>query len=188
MRKATNARGCAGLRRRADSGTLIMGGWERAAANAAGANGANGATGATGAGGVTGANGANSANGTAGAGGADGERTRRPVGTRTGNGCGGERERGEKSGSTSHDGDPSGIPCGTDQQPAVLSDGAADHGRDPRQRLDGRAQRDRHVRFHARDAAAGGHPHGGGAELPGRARHDAAQRARGGHDLRHGEF
>ena len=95
VRKATNARGCAGLRRRADSGTLIMGGWEQAAANAAGANGANDVTGVTG---VTGASGANSANGAANAAGTGGQtrqqaspaqaaREERPA--RPGNGGGG---------------------------------------------------------------------------------------------------
>ncbi|HIU93949.1 MAG TPA: hypothetical protein IAD24_02200 [Candidatus Aphodomorpha intestinavium] len=98
VRKATNARGCAGLRRRADSGTLIMGRWEQAAANAAGANGANDATGVTGVTGVTGASGANSANGAANAAGTGGQtmqqaspaqaaREERPA--RPGNGGGG---------------------------------------------------------------------------------------------------
>ena len=46
-------------------------------------------------------------------------------------------------------------------------------GGNPRQWLDGRAQRHRHLRIHARDESGGRHCHGGGIQFPRRAGYDS---------------
>ena len=65
----------------------------------------------------------------------------------------------------------------------ALGDGAPDARRHPRQRLDGRAQRHRHLRGDPCDEASPRHRHGGGVQLSRRARHDAVVTESGGNDI-----
>lgn len=65
----------------------------------------------------------------------------------------------------------------------ALDHGGPHAGRDPRKRLDGRAQRHRHLRRHARDEAAQRHRHGRGVQFPRRSCNDAFVTKSSGNDI-----